>query len=72
MEPLSIPAVTTLNSSDAVAIRVIVSALIQAIDSMRKDIEQLKSRPVTQTGSKYKGNFYWHLIQQNMQLVYKH
>jgi len=57
MEPLSIPAVTTLNSSDAVAIRVIVSALIQAIDSMRKDIEQLKSRPVTQTGSKYKGNF---------------
>ena len=57
IEPLSIPAVTTLNSSDAVAIRVIVSALIQAIDSMRKDIEQLKSRPVTQTGSKYKGNF---------------
>ena len=57
MEPLSIPAVTTLNSSDAIAIRVIVSALIQAIDSMRKDIEQLKSRPVTQTGSKYKGNF---------------
>ena len=57
MEPLSIPAVTTLNSSAAVAIRVIVSALIQAIDSMRKDIEQLKSRPVTQTGSKYKGNF---------------
>ena len=57
MEPLSIPAVTTLNSSDAVAIRVIVSAQIQAIDSMRKDIEQLKSRPVTQTGSKYKGNF---------------
>jgi len=57
MEPLSIPAVTTLSSSDAVAIRVIVSALIQAIDSLRKDVEQLKSRPVTQTGSKYKGNF---------------
>ena len=57
MEPLSIPAVTTLNSSDAVAIRVIVSSLIQAIDSLRKDVEQLKSRPVTQTGSKYKGNF---------------
>ena len=57
MEPLSIPAVTTLNSSDAVAIRVIVSALIQAIDSLRKDVEQLKSRPLTQTGSKYKGNF---------------
>ncbi len=57
MEPLSIPAVTTISSSDAVAIRVIVSALIQAIDSMRKDIEELKKRPVTQTGSKYKGNF---------------
>lgn len=57
MESLSIPAVTTLNSSDAVAIRVIVSALIQAIDSLRKDVEQLKSRPVTQIGSKYKGNF---------------
>jgi hypothetical protein len=57
MEPLSIPAVTTLNSSDDVAIRVIVSSLIQAIDSLRKDVEQLKSRPVTQTGSKYKGNF---------------
>ena len=57
MEPLSIPAVTTLNSSDAVAIRVIVSALIQAIDSMRKDIEELKKRPIPQQGSKYKGNF---------------
>jgi len=57
MEPLSIPAVTTLNSSDAVAIRVIVSALIQAIDSMRKDIEQLKSRPIPKTNNLYKGNF---------------
>ena len=57
MEPLSIPAVTTLNSSDAVAIRVIVSALIQAIDSMRKDIEQLKSRPIPSKESRYKGNF---------------
>ena len=57
MQPLSIPAVTTLNSTDAVAIRQIVSALIQAIDLLRKDVEQLKSRPVTQTGNKYKGNF---------------
>ena len=55
MEPLSIPAVTTLNSSDAVAIRVIVSALIQAIDSMRKDIEELKKRPIPD--NRYKGNF---------------
>lgn len=43
MEPLSIPAVTTLKSSDAVAIRQIVSSLIQAIDSMRKDIEIMKA-----------------------------
>ena len=57
MEPLSIPAVTTLKSTDAIAIRQIVSSLIQAIDSLRKDVEQLKSRPVTQIGSKYKGNF---------------
>jgi hypothetical protein len=57
MEPLSIPVVTTLKSTDAIAIRQIVSSLIQAIDLLRKDVEQLKSRPVTQTGSKYKGNF---------------
>ncbi len=57
MEPLSIPAVTTLSSSDAVAIRVIVSALIQAIDSMRKDIEELKKRPIPSKESRYKGNF---------------
>ena len=57
MEPLSIPAVTTLKSTDAVAIRQIVSALIQAVDSLRKDVEQLKQRPIQQQGSKYKGNF---------------
>ena len=57
MEPLSIPVVTTLKSTDAIAIRQIVSSLIQAIEALRKDVEQLKSRPVTQTGSKYKGNF---------------
>jgi len=42
MEPLSIPAVTTLKSTDAIAIRQIVSALIQAVDSLRKDVETLK------------------------------
>ena len=56
IEPLSIPAVTTLKSTDAIAIRQIVSSLIQAIEALRKDVEQLKSRPVTQTGTKYKGN----------------
>ena len=57
MEPLSIPVIQTLKSTDAIAIRQIVSSLIQAIEMLRKDVEQLKSRPVTQTGSKYKGNF---------------
>ena len=56
MEPLSIPVVTTLKSTDAIAIRQIVSSLIQAIEALRKDVEQLKSRPVNQTGTKYKGN----------------
>ena len=42
MEPLSIPAVQTLKSTDAIAIRQIVSALIQAVDSLRKDMEELK------------------------------
>ena len=56
MEPLSIPVVTTLKSTDAIAIRQIVSSLIQSIEALRKDVEQLKSRPVTQTGTKYKGN----------------
>ena len=57
MEPLSIPVIQTLKSTDAIAIRQIVSSLIQAIEMLRKDVEQLKSRPVTQTRSKYKGNF---------------
>ena len=42
MEPLSIPAIQTLKSTDAIAIRQIVSALIQAVDSLRKDVEALK------------------------------
>ena len=42
MEPLSIPVIQTLKSTDAIAIRQIVSALIQAVDSLRKDVEELK------------------------------
>ena len=42
MEPLSIPAIQTLKSTDAIAIRQIVSALIQAIELLRKDVEALK------------------------------
>tara|TARA_R110002126_G_scaffold111113_4_gene248917 strand:- start:760 stop:945 length:186 start_codon:yes stop_codon:yes gene_type:complete len=43
MEPLSIPAVTTLKSTDAIAIRQIVSSLIQAIEVLRKDVEMMKA-----------------------------
>ena len=57
MEPLSIPAVTTLKSTDAIAIRQIVSALIQAVDSLRKDVEELKKRPIPSKDTRYKGNF---------------
>jgi hypothetical protein len=57
MEPLSIPAIQTLKSTDAIAIRQIVSALIQAVDSLRKDVETLKNRPIPSKESRYKGNF---------------
>ena len=57
MEPLSIPVVTTLKSTDAIAIRQIVSSLIQAIDSLRKDVEALNNRPIPSKESRYKGNF---------------
>ena len=43
MEPLSIPVVTTLKSTDAIAIRQIVSSLIQAIEVLRKDVEMMKA-----------------------------
>lgn len=51
MEPLSIPAVTTLKSTDAIAIRQIVSALIQAVDSLRKDVEMMKTSVAQQQKS---------------------
>lgn len=43
MEPLSIPAIQTLKSTDAIAIRQIVSSLIQAIEVLRKDVEMMKA-----------------------------
>ena len=42
MQPLSIPAVQTLKSTDAIAIRQIVLSLIQAIEMLRKDVEMMK------------------------------
>ena len=55
MQSLSIPIVTTLKTDDATAVRQIVSSLIQAIDSLRKDVEELKKRPIPD--NRYKGNF---------------
>ena len=43
MEPLSIPVIQTLKSTDAIAIRQIVSSLIQAIEMLRKDVEMMKA-----------------------------
>lgn len=41
-EPLQIPVVATLKTDDAIAIRNIVTTLIQAIESLRSDVEALK------------------------------
>lgn len=43
-EDLSIPAVTTLTSVDATAIRAIVSAFTKEIQSLRMEIDDLKRR----------------------------
>lgn len=53
MEPLSIPAVSALKSTDAAVIRQIVSALIQAVESLRKDVEQLKVSVAQQPKREY-------------------
>jgi hypothetical protein len=46
MEPLSIPVIQTLKSTDAIAIRQIVSSLIEAIELLRKDVEMMKASAV--------------------------
>ena len=43
MESFSVPALTALKSADAIAIRQIVSSLIQAIEMLRKDVEIMKA-----------------------------
>lgn len=45
MYELQIPALTTLQSADARAIRTIVTALVQELARMQKEIDELKSRP---------------------------
>jgi hypothetical protein len=44
-EPLHIPAITTLSSVDATAIRQITLSLVEAIEAIKKDVETLMSRP---------------------------
>jgi hypothetical protein len=53
IQPLSIPVVTTLKTEDATAIRQIVSTLIQSIDSLRRDVEALKTSVAQQQKSSY-------------------
>ena len=57
MEPLSIPAVQTLKSTDAIAIRQIVSSLIQAVYSFRKDVEMIKTSVAQQQQRSQKKNY---------------
>ena len=51
IRPLSIPAVTNLKTDDATTIRQIVSTLIQSIDSLRRDVEALKTSVAQQQKS---------------------
>ncbi len=44
-EALHIPAITTLSSVDATAIRQITLSLVEAIEDIKKEVETLKSRP---------------------------
>lgn len=44
-EPLHIPAITTLTSTDATAIRQITLSLVEAIEDIKKDVATLMSRP---------------------------
>jgi hypothetical protein len=42
MQEIRIPALTTLKTDDATAVRAIVFALIKEIESLRRDVESLK------------------------------
>lgn len=49
MEQLHIPAITTLKSTDAVAIRQITLSLVEAIEKIKKDIQVLQNVPQRNT-----------------------
>jgi hypothetical protein len=56
-EALHIPSIATLSSVDATAIRQITLSLVEAIEGIKKDVEELKKRPIPSKESRYKGNF---------------
>jgi len=42
MQEIRIPALTTLTTADATAVRAIVAALVVEIESLKRDVESLK------------------------------
>lgn len=55
-ERLHIPAITTLSSTDATAIRQITLSLVEAIEAIKKDVETLMSRPQTSAYTKQRND----------------
>jgi hypothetical protein len=55
-EPLHIPAITTLSSTDATAIRQITLSLVEAIEAIKKDVETLMSRPQVGPGTRQRND----------------
>lgn len=55
-EPLHIPAITTLTSTDATAIRQITLSLVEAIEAIKKDVETLMSRPQVSPGTRQRND----------------
>ena len=55
-EALHIPAITTLSSTDATAIRQITLSLVEAIEDIKKDVATLMSRPQTSAYTKQRND----------------
>jgi hypothetical protein len=55
-EPLHIPAITTLSSTDATAIRQITLSLVEAIEAIKKDVETLMNRPQVGSGTRQRND----------------
>lgn len=59
MDSIQIPGLAALRSTDAVVIRQITLSIVEELSSLRKEIEELKKRPVPKKDNQYKfkGNF---------------